>query len=572
MFRRRLPLFALLLSLPMGLVLADDTVEDEVLDEAPLDDQDEEDDPEDFIYEDLDAGTAPPDAGRRVYYRTSTEFDFDAVDIDAQLVTPSTRLLPGRVKARYSPMIRGGGPAELSATPGGAQDARFLDRVLDDDVIPRPEQFTAEGILSEHDLPVADDVACEQLLCAAGQAVLLEGGQRLLAQPEVDAIAQIGFASGLDAASWQRPPLNLVAVVDASGSMEGEPLATTKVALRLLVRRMSDGDRMTIVRFDDSVHTLVRDGDARELLQAIDRIVASNSTCVECGLKQGWAEAARSAKGFEGLSRVVLFTDEQPNVGTTSAEGFTRILERMAAEDIGVTTIGVASHFGVELAQAVSTVRGANLFYFEDLGELRRVFDEELDTVLVPLAYSMELEVQPGDGWTLAGVYGLPGEALAWTRDGGIRLEVATLFPSREKGGGIFLGFERTDRDTHADEAVARVEVSYETLEGRTPRSTLSLPLVTRDRAALGLQRGLVLVDEITTLEAATIAHHDQGDDALAWRLLRDLEQRLDGMEDPEFRAEWERVAELLGLIEPLVPPARRLVSQRDPVSGLPRR
>lgn len=572
MFRRRLPLFALLLSLPIGLAIADDTDDDEVFDEATLDDEEEEDDPEDFIYDDLDQGTAPPDAGRRVRYKPRTEIEFDDISIDAELSPPSPALLPSRVRARYSPMIRGGGPAEISATPGGAQDARFLDRVLDDDIIPRPEHFTAEGILSEHDLPVADDVACEQLLCAAGQAVLLERGQHLLAQPEVDALAQIGFASGLDGETWRRPPLNLVAVVDASGSMEGEPLATTKAALRLLVRRMEPGDRMSIVRFDASVNTLVRDGDPVELNQAIDRIVASNSTCVECGLKQGWAEASRGGKGFEGLSRVVLFTDEQPNVGTTSAAGFTRLLEQMADEDIGVTTIGVASHFGVELAQAVSTVRGANLFYFQDLGEMRRVFDEELDTMLVPLAYSMELEVQPGDGWSLAGVYGLPGEALAWTRDGGIRLEVATLFPSRARGGGIFLGFEQTDDGANVDEAVARVEVRYETLEGRSPRSTLSLPLVSQEHAAMGLQRGLVLVDEITTLKAATLAHHVEGDDATAWRLLRDLEQRLDAVEDPDVRPEWERVAELLGLIEPLVPPSARLVSQRDPVSGLPRR
>jgi Ca-activated chloride channel homolog len=572
MFRRRLSLLALLLCVPPWLVVADDTTDDEVLDEVPLDEEEEEDDPEDFLYEDLDESTAPPDAGRRVQYRTRTEIDFDDLRIDAELSSPTPALLPARTRARFAPMIRGGGPAEISATPGGAQDARFLDRELDDDIIPRPEHFTAEGILSEHDLPVAADVACEQLLCAAGQAVLLERGQRLLAQPEVDALAQIGFASGLDPATWTRPPLNLVAVVDASGSMEGEPLATTKAALRLLVRRMEPGDHMTIVRFDESVHTLVRDGEPAELNQAIDRIVASNSTCVECGLKQGWAEATHTPKGFDGLSRVVLFTDEQPNVGTTSAAGFTQLLEQMAGDDIGVTTIGVASHFGVELAQAVSTVRGANLFYFEDLGEMRRVFDDELDTMLVPMAYSMELEVQPGDGWSLAGVYGLPGEALAWTRDGGIRLEVATLFPSRDKGGGIFLGFEQTDDGAFPDEAVARVEVRYETLEGRSPRSTLVLPVVSQERAALGLQRGLVLVDEITTLKAATLAHHVEGDDATAWRLLRDLEQRLDRVEDPDVRPEWERVAELLGLIEPLVPPAARLVSQRDPVSGLPRR
>ncbi len=566
MIRRHPAVFLLLLCLPLGLALADDSTDDtpdEAVDEEYFDDLDDDEEEEEHPgFEDFDMGDVEVSPAPK--YKPRTTIDFDDLDIDAGRSIQSRSLgSPG--ESSFS-------DPSLSYTPGGAQDAAYMDLELAQDIIPRPEHFTAEGILSEHDLPVAEGTACEQLLCVAGQAVTLERGQHLLAQPEVDALAQIGFTSGLDAREWQRPPSNLVAVVDASGSMEGEPLATTKAALRLLVRRLEEGDRMSIVRFDDSVHTLVRDGSERELLQAIDRIVASNTTCVECGLKRGFDEALRVGDGFDGLSRVVLFTDERPNVGTTSAPGFQRLLERMAADDIGVTTIGVASHFGVELAQAVSTVRGANLFYFEDLSEMRRVFDEELDTMLVPMAYDMELEVQPSEGWELAGVYGLPGEALEWTRDGGIRLGVATLFPSRDKGGGIFLGFEQTGREGAADGAVASVRVSYETLEGRAPRSSLELGLVSWAEASLGMQRGLVLVDEITTLKAATLAHHEAGDDAEAWRLLVELEDRMDRVEDPDLRAEWERVAELLGLIEPLVDPMERRISRRDPVSGLPRR
>ncbi len=556
MLRRALPLFALALPLAFSpTFVVHDALADDDSDEALDEDEDEDED----------------EGSRTIRYRSRTEIDFDLMDVDADLAPPNPALLPSS-RSRFQPLIQADGPASISATVGGAQDANFLDLQLEEDHIPRPEHFTAEGILSEHDLPVAEDVACDQLLCATGQAVELGRGERLLAQPHVDAIAQIGFSSGLDAESWQRPPLNIVAVVDTSGSMEGEPLATTKAALRLLVRRMERGDRMTLLSFDDKVRVQVRDGGSPELLRAIDRLTASNSTCVQCGLERGWKEALHLDRGSEALSRVVLFTDERPNVGTTSAAGFQRLLTQMAADDIGVTTIGVASHFGVELAQAVSTVRGANLYYFEDLREMRRVFDEELDTMLVPLAYAMELEIQPEQGWDLAGVYGLPGEALAWTRDGGIRLEVATLFPSRDKGGGIFLGFEQTGLDPRPDRPVASVTVRYETLEGRTPRSELALPVVELDAASLGLQRGVALVDAITTLKAATVAHHDEGDDAHAWELLRDLEQRLDLAEDPALEPEWVRVTELMGLIEPLVDPSERRLSRRDPVSGLPRR
>jgi Ca-activated chloride channel family protein len=542
MIVHRLTLLALLLATPAPLLADDD-------DEDRFDREDQEEEEE----EDLGAAPVP----RGVVYKPRAEIDFEGFDIQGRVASPMIdyQLVPD---------------SSISATVGGAQDARFLDRQLEQDIIPRPEHFTAEGILSEHDLPVAEEEGCEELLCAAGEAVLLDDHRRLLAQPRVDAIAQIGFATGLDPETWQRPPLHIVAVVDTSGSMQGEALATTKAALRLLVRRMEPGDRMSVVRFDTRAQIVEREGEREDLLWAIDHLQADGRTCLACGLELGGELALRAARDFEGLSRIVVFTDEQPNVGTTSAAGFVRQLEALAADEIGVTTIGVASHFGVELAQAVSTVRGANLYYFEDLGEMRRVFDEELDTMLVPIAYELELEVQPARGWELAGVYGLPGERLDWTRDGGMRLEVATLFPSRDKGGGIFLGFERSGRPVSSE--VASVQVRYRTVEGRSPRSELSLPVVPWDEAAMGLRRGLLLVDEITTLKAATLAHHEDGDDLRAWRLLRDLEQRLDAERDPELRAEWRRVAELQALLEPLVPASERSLSRRDPISGLPPR
>lgn len=553
---RRAPfLFLPLLCLPLGLALADDDPGALAALDALADDDEQDDEDE----EDQDAGATR--SSRTIHYKPKTEIDFEDLSIDGSLSRPSSSMAPRRA-----------GSTSMSATAGGAQDAGFMDRELDADIIPRPEHFTAEGILSEHDLPVADDVDCEALLCVAGQAVVLDRRQRLLAQPEVDAVAQLGFTSGLDASEWERPALNLVAVVDRSGSMEGEPLGTTKAALRLLVRRLEEGDRMSIVSFDNQVDVLVRDGDERELMRAIDGLQAGRSTCIECGLERGMEVAQHVGERFEGQSRVVLFTDERPNVGTTSAPAFMGQLERMADAGVGVTTIGVASHFGVELAQAVSTVRGANLFYFEDLSEMRRVFDEELDTMLVPMAYDMELVVEPSDGWSLAGVYGLPGEALEWTRRGGIRLNVATLFPSRDKGGGIFLGFERDGEPASGEGALARARVSYTTLDGKEPASRLSMPLVELERASLGLQRGVVLVDTITTLKAATVAYHHQDDATQAWRLVAELETRLDRQEDATLEPEWERAAELLGLLEPHVDPADRRISRRDPVSGLPTR
>ena len=50
-----------------------------------------------------------------------------------------------------------------------------------------------------------------------------------------------------------RRPLDLVAVIDRSGSMAGEPLAAVLAAVDRLTRLLGDDDRLAVVAFDDKV-------------------------------------------------------------------------------------------------------------------------------------------------------------------------------------------------------------------------------------------------------------------------------------------------------------------------------
>src|SRR5690606_7565665 len=84
-----------------------------------------------------------------------------------------------------------------------------------------------------------------------------------------------------------RPPLNLAAVVDRSGSMAGAALYFTKEALRFLVDQMAEADRLAIVTYDDQVHVPfpsqpVVQKDALKLL--VDGITAGGTTNLSGGL------------------------------------------------------------------------------------------------------------------------------------------------------------------------------------------------------------------------------------------------------------------------------------------------
>jgi Ca-activated chloride channel homolog len=329
----------------------------------------------------------------------------------------------------------------MGATPGGAKDIEYARQRIHAGEVPHESTFTAEGLLSQYDLPLPSSRRCSQILCLSAAAARSD----LIAQPEVRYLAQLGFASNLDARSWRREALNLVAVVDKSGSMHGQPLDTVKRSLQQIASQMTPRDQLAIVLYGDRSHVHLPPTPLTQralVLAAIARIESAGSTAMEEGLRVGFALAGQSKARFKGATRVMLFTDERPNVGATDKDSFMGLAREGSRRGIGMTTVGVGTHFGAELATAVSSVRGGNLVFFPDVNEMTRRFQRDFDTLVTELAHDMKLVVKPSPGYRLVGLYGLPGDLVKRTASGGLELTIETIFLSRDKGG-IFFGFAR---------------------------------------------------------------------------------------------------------------------------------
>ncbi|EDY81909.1 von Willebrand factor type A domain protein [Verrucomicrobiia bacterium DG1235] len=400
---------------------------------------------------------------------------------------------------------------KLGATVGGAQDIRYLRNLIDEGIIPSPASFTAEGLFSEHDLPIGGDAKEGWLFDIASQATSFESA----AQPKVDILAQLGFVSGIDATTFKPAPLNLVAVVDKSGSMSGDPLELVRKSLRQVVSQLGSDDQLSIVLYGSSTHihlepTKTSTENRDQIIASIDRIQSHGSTAMEAGLELGYQVARQSADAFVGKTRVMLFTDERPNVGRTDATGFMAMAESGSKSDIGLTTIGVGVHFGAELAEKISSVRGGNLFFFDDDESMETTFRKELDTMVLELAYDMSLKVTPAEGFFLSGLYGIPGDAVTWADDGSLSLEIATLFASRNKGA-IYLGFDRTAQATESlphTSLIATAEISYQQADNNLTRQS-SLPIFLTPKRDLqeGIIKGQYLVDQYASMKLAALLY-----------------------------------------------------------------
>jgi len=84
-----------------------------------------------------------------------------------------------------------------------------------------------------------------------------------------------------------RTPLNLAIVVDRSGSMGGDRIASVKDAVRTLFGSLDPADTFSLVAFNDSVDPLLPPATVGELgelaPQAIDALRAGGNTFLSGG-------------------------------------------------------------------------------------------------------------------------------------------------------------------------------------------------------------------------------------------------------------------------------------------------
>lgn len=437
---------------------------------------------------------------------------------------------------------------------GGAQDIQhFRATALSASTLPRPESLTVEGLLGEHDLTLPADDACAQLFCLNVQTM----AANLPTRPDDLLFVGMAFDSNIDAASWKREPLSIMAVVDRSGSMTGAPIANVKAALHQMVDELAPRDRLGIVIYgtNSNVHLapVTVQGNREAMHAAIDGIAIDGSTSMEAGLTLGYQAAFAEAEQFGGKVRMMLFTDEQPNTGRTDAGSFMAMAEDASKRGVGLTTIGVGVQYNGALATKVSSVRGGNLFFIAGPDKGAELMKSEFRNMVSEVAHDLVMTLVPHAGYRISGVFGVPDGLMSEGKDGAIAITVPTAFLS-SNGGGIYASLGKAEARAHlpatplSDGApLMDVSLSYvSALDGSRHGDRLSIGAPTTAPAA-NLRLAQVLVDQYLVLDAATRAFHRDGNPKQAFALLDGLNTRLAGVDYADLKAERELVDTMRG-------------------------
>ena len=195
-----------------------------------------------------------------------------------------------------------------------------------------------------------------------------------------------------------RPASNLVFLVDVSGSMnQPNKLPLLKVGLAKLVEQLTENDRVAMVVYAGAAGLVLDSttGDRKvDILQALDRLSAGGSTNGGAGVQLAYQVALENFVAG-GTNRVLLCTDGDFNVGTTSTDQLVQMVEKQAKSGVALTVLGfgMGNHQDSMLEQ-ISNKGDGNYAFVDSEREAHKVLVEQISGTLVTIAKDVKIQVE----------------------------------------------------------------------------------------------------------------------------------------------------------------------------------
>ena len=251
--------------------------------------------------------------------------------------------------------------------------------------MPEPSFFRVEEFVNyhRHNLP----------LPSKGKKVHLDVQDLKLENGKV--VYQFGITAPRALTDQKLPPLNLVLVIDESGSMGGEKIANLKSALHTIIERFRPNDRISIVGFEGTARVICKaqpKTNIGEISRAIDDIHAGGSTNLHAGLMCGY-EMALEHFDPERTNRMIFLTDGNANVGVTESEEIAKASKRCKKKGISLVTIGLGVDMNNGLLRELADSGRGVMHYVGDAKDIQKTFVDEFDSILAPAARKVRLKI-----------------------------------------------------------------------------------------------------------------------------------------------------------------------------------
>lgn len=201
-----------------------------------------------------------------------------------------------------------------------------------------------------------------------------------------------------------RAPLDLAVVIDASGSMRGEPFTAALTATRTVIDRLGERDTISLVTFATNAvtHATRIRCDAAGRTHAhdvVNRLRAGGTTDLSGGWFAGCEAVSGGTEPGDGIQhRVLVLSDGYANRGITQARTLAHHAAQLRQRGVYTSAVGIGNNYSPTQLEALVESGGGRLHDAPLGADILAVVAGELGEILTTAADDLTLAVRHGGG------------------------------------------------------------------------------------------------------------------------------------------------------------------------------
>ena len=212
-----------------------------------------------------------------------------------------------------------------------------------------------------------------------------------------NALVRIGVKAK-EVKATEDKPLNLVFLIDSSGSMSSEnKMPLLKKSLIGMLKSLSKKDTISIVTYSGESRVVLAGANGLEtdkITKAINSLNTEGSTNGGAGMEMAYKLASKYYSK-DANNRILLATDGDLNVGITSTNDIEKFVAQKRKSGIYLSVLGFGSYgYNDEIMETIADKGNGNYSIIDSLTQAKKILIDEFNETMATVATDVKFQVE----------------------------------------------------------------------------------------------------------------------------------------------------------------------------------